>query len=329
MSNKTHALNLPSLSDSAMNLLNDILGGSFLGASRNIRQINGLFRLICVDEKAASTEILLDKLFKVGEYLIVTRGRNTPAIANAIRLMLRDLSAESVGASENLRKTIGTRKEQYNEESMRNRESLARFGANLLSDANTVMAFDFSSTMMAILDELALRGRQITVIVPESRVLDGGLPIANEATAKGHNVIFILDMAFSHFIPDTDAVLIGAETIFANGDCWNTIGSYPIASVAKMQGVPFYVATELIKIDPRSFVGSTKEIKPKDYSERSHHPDTFNQPELVSVIGPEMDNVSSSLITAYVTPKGILPPAHLRQETLFFLESIHTPILTQ
>lgn len=206
---------------------------------------------------------------------------------------------------------------------------MAEFGANLLQDCKTLVAFDYSSTMMAILDELAARDVHLKIVVPESRVLDGGRPIANEATDKGHSVHFTLDMAFPIFLQESDAVLIGAETIFANGDCWNTIGSYAIAALAKMYTVPLYVATELIKIDPQSFVGVRKVMKWDDFSRLLNYPETFRNPDLVSVTGPEMDHVPGSLITAYITPRGMLLPEHIRGETLQFLESINTPIFPE
>ena len=316
---------LPPLSGRAQDLFEKITGGDSLGASRNIRQINDLFDAVSNDESFSSGQALVAKLKAIGDYLIATRGKNTPAIGNAIRLLLLGLE-EATSDVEEIRIRIAERRKQFNAESLRNRQLLAEYGANLLSEAETILAFDYSSTMMAILDEIADRGRQVTVIVPESRVLDGGRPIANEATAKGHRVVFILDMAFSHFLKDTDAILIGAETILANGDCWNTIGSYPIAAMANMLGIPYYVATELLKIDPRSFVGLTRPMKHDVFAELLDYPDTFKHPELISVSAPEMDNVPGSMITAYITPRGILLPEHIRFEALQFLESINAPV---
>jgi ribose 1,5-bisphosphate isomerase len=303
-----------------------VIGGEFLGASRNIRQIHDLFSVIAEEGEGSPADIIRT-LVATGEYLIATRGKNTPAIANSIRMMLNGLDESSVTTRDEVREIVRERRDALTRESLRNRDLLAEVGANVLSNCDVLLAFDYSSTMMAILDELARRGRYIRVIVPESRVLDGGRPIANEATASGHSVSFLVDMAFAHALRECDAVLIGAETIFANGDCWNTVGSYPIAVLAARYGIPYYVATELIKIDPLSFMGLKREMKLDDYSRLLQYPETFTHPERVSVVAPEMDNVPGSLITAYITPRGLLLPEHLRDESLRFLESIGVPVL--
>ncbi|MDH3675260.1 MAG: translation initiation factor eIF-2B, partial [Anaerolineae bacterium] len=216
---------LPPLSDSAHQVIHQLLSGEYLGASRNIRQINDLFVSITESWTTPSAEELIHTLVATGDYLIATRGRNTPAIANAIRLVLRKLHDTPFATPNDVKTLIQTRRTEYNRLSLANAELIAECGANLLANSEVVLAFDYSSSIMAVLKRLADRGRKLQIIVPESRCLDGGRPIANEATGWGHSVTFIVDMAFGHFIPQADAVLSGAETIFANGDCWNTVGS--------------------------------------------------------------------------------------------------------
>lgn len=313
---------LPQLPNDAHLLLVKITGGESLGASRNIRQINDLFETIAEQSPTSTPESLIATLIETGDYLIATRGRNTPAIANAIQLMLKGLENESPASVADVRQLVAQRREEYNTESLRNRKLLAEYGANLLANSETILAYDYSSTMMAILEELADRGRQVHLIVPESRSLDGGRPISNEATDIGHTASFIIDAAFHHFLHKVDAVLIGAETIFADGDCWNTVGSYPIAVLAKKYQVPYYVATELIKIAPQSFTGRRRGMQPFDYASILNYPDGASNSEAVSVVAPDLDNVPGSLITSYVTQRGILLPEHIRGESKRFLDSI-------
>lgn len=316
-----HIPELPLLSDSARHTIQQLLSGEFLGASRNIRQINDLFVDIAAGWEGDSGQALVDTLLATGDYLSATRGRNTPAIANAIRLVLKGLQQESGTTPEQIQILIEARRTEYNALSIRNAELIAEYGANLLAACEVVLAFDYSSSMSAILKKLGERGRKIRLIVPESRSLDGGRPIVNEATTYGHTVVFIVDMAFSHFLPQSEAVLIGAETIFANGDCWNTVGSYPIAVLAQQHHIPFYVPTEFIKIDARSFTGQQKSIQPHNYAAILNYPTSLKQPDLVSVIAPDLDRVPASLITAYITPHGVMPPGQIWSETRQFLES--------
>lgn len=313
---------LPPLPESTQTLVDQLHSGKFLGASRNIRMINDLFCAIVEGWDSNDQFELIGTLRATGDYFIVTRGLNTPCIGNAIRLVLKGLEGEGSPTVESVRKFILTRRAEYNAQSIRNAERMAEFGANLIHDMRVVLPFDYSSTVIAVLKKTAEKGHKLRLIVAESRVLDGGRPIAREATAMGHSVIFCVDMAISHFMRQVDVVLFGAESFLANGDCWNTVGSYSVAELARLFKVPVYVATELIKVDPLSFGGTQKSIKPVEYARIFDYPNSFENPELVSTIAPDLDNIPHTLISGYITPVGVLLPEHLRGEALQFLESI-------
>ena len=184
--------------------------------------------------------------------------------------------------------------------------------------------------MAAVLRELGERGLQKRILIPESRDLDGGRPIVKEAAAVGHSVDFVIDMAVSYFIKDVDAVIIGAETIFANGGAWNTIGSFCMAALADHCNIPLYIPTELIKIDPNSFLGVEKEIKFDDYSEILNYPKSFNQPDMISVSAPALDFVPPEMITAFITEQGAINPYLLWEKARQFLLDIDVdPLKTE
>lgn len=312
----------PELPAAARPLFDQIFSGEFLGASRNIRQINNLFCEIVEAGALDSGPELATLLVATGAYISATRGRNTPAIGNAVQLMLHDLDQAAASVA-SLRDLILTRREENNARSLRNADLMAEHGANLFLDAEIILAFDYSSSQLAILKRLAERGRKIRVVVPESRCLDGGRPIAREASAWGHQIDFVVDLAFGHFLRRCDGVLIGAETILANGDCWNTVGSYVMAEMAQIFRVPYYVATELIKIDPQSFAGYRKPIKPLDYELILNNLERpFEHPSRISYIAPDLDTVPAALITGYITPRGVIPAAQLWSETERFLAAI-------
>ncbi len=312
---------LPMLPEAAQPIIAEIQGQS-LGASRHIRLINDLLCAIADYWGTASSQALIDCLLATGDYFIETRGRNTPAVGNAICMVLRGLSQETNLSIAQVRNLIHSRREEYNAESLRNVERIATYGANLFAGCKQILAFDYSSTMMAILKKLADRSLYKSLVVTEGRDLCGGPPIVKEATALGHTVHFVLDMAFHHYLGEVEAVLVGAETIFANGDCWNTVGSFPIAVVSQYYHVPFYVASELMKIDARSYQGIRKSMVLVDYSELFGYPDKFEHPEAVTVLAPNLDNVPASLINAYITERGVMPPESIWKEASLALESI-------
>jgi ribose 1,5-bisphosphate isomerase len=305
---------LPPLPETARLLAAELLSGRLLGASRGIRTINDLLCAIAEGWRSSAEE-LVETLLRTATFFVATRGLNTPAIGNALNPLIRQLETwRSASDPDTIREWIETHRNVYNAGSLRNTKRMAEVGASVLADAAAVLAFDYSSTMLAILERLGGCGRAIRVIVPESRCLDGGRAIAEEATVMGHSAVFVPDMSVGHFIGESDAVLIGAETIFANGDCWNTIGSYPLAELARIHHVPFYVATELIKLDTRSFDGIRPSVRPREFGALLGYPETFSHPERISVVAPELDTTPGSLITGYITPVGLLLPAHIREE---------------
>jgi ribose 1,5-bisphosphate isomerase len=300
----------------------ELLSGESLGASHNIRQITQLFATIAEEWSTPNGEELIDNLVLTGDFFIETRGKNTPAIGNALRWVLNGIEEYRSAKLGEIQEFIINQRKQYDQQSLENVEKIANLGANLFSDINTLLAFDYSSTMMAILQKMADRGKLINVLIPESRSLDGGKPILDEATEMGHSVQFMVDMAFPYFLPKVDAVLIGVESFMANGDGWNTIGSIVVAHMAKLYHIPYYVATELIKIDPNSYLGAGKKLTMQDYSGLLNYPEGFKHPELVDVVAPELDNVPGELITAYITQNGIIPSQNIYSNAKEFLQSI-------
>jgi ribose 1,5-bisphosphate isomerase len=313
---------IPQLPKAVVPMFIELESRQSLGASRNIRQINDLLCTIADQWDSPSVQGLIDCLHITGDYFIETRGCNTPAVSNALHMVLMDLNHDTASSITKVQDLIASRRKQYNDRSVQNTNNIGTFGANLCADSRALLIFDYSSSVMAILKKLADRGLYKRLIVTEGRDLVGGPPIVHEATDLGHSVEFVLDMAFHHFLGEVDAVLVGAETIFANGDCWNTVGSYPIAVLSHQLHVPYYIATELIKIDASSFQGICKPMKLVDYSDLFGYPSGYKHPELIKVSAPNLDNIPKSLITGYITEKGILPSEMIWSETFHFLESI-------
>src|SRR5207302_6151772 len=56
------------------------------------------------------------------------------------------------------------------------------------------------------------------------------------------------------FLSQCHAVVVGADTILANGDVLNKAGTALLAWAARGHGLPFYVLCETLKISPRRWV---------------------------------------------------------------------------
>ena len=294
--------------------LDKIIGGEYLGLSRNVRQINSLFSRICKTYENDKYK-LMEIIEMVSEYLIITRGKNTPSIKNALDLIFVDFKSYKDLSVSIISEQIILRTDQLNEESIRNAEIIANFGANLLSKSKLIMAFDYSSSVMNVLSKLADNNNYATIIVPESRILNGGFPIAEEAIKMGHKVEFIFDMAFCLKLKDTDAILIGAESFDINGDCWNTIGSYPISLLAFNYKVPVYVPTEFIKFNYKSLTNMKKEIISDSFKDSFNLPREVSDSKNISFYCEELEKIPAKYLKSYITPLGNISPEQMEIET--------------
>ncbi len=148
-----------------------------------------------------------------------------------------NLSAARRLAAEQAEALIGTSRRAVTE--------CAAKAAGLLGPGRTVMTHSLSSTVVEVcrlLKDVGLR-----MIVTESRPLEEGRQLAERLSAWNVSTTYITDAQMGLFVAKADAVLVGADSVLANGAVVNKAGTYPLALAARDQGVPFYVCCESFK----------------------------------------------------------------------------------
>ncbi|MEO7999052.1 MAG: S-methyl-5-thioribose-1-phosphate isomerase [Gemmatimonadaceae bacterium] len=146
-------------------------------------------------------------------------------------------------------------------------------------------------------------GRRITVFADETRPLRQGARLtAWELTRAGIPVTVLPDSAAASLLRegDIDLVIVGADRIASNGDVANKIGTYPLALAAREHNVPFYVAAPWSTVDADTENGAFIPIEQRDAAELQP------LPLHVSVFNPAFDVTPASLISAYITDRGVL-----------------------
>ena len=297
---------LPALPARAEEILRKILNGEILGASRSIRLINQAF---CIQaDESRDVSALASHIRQWADYLVQTRGALSPAVGNAIQIVLKGLEKASADDRvDDVRSFLHIQVEAYNQRSIENVQKIAQIGANLLADGQTVMAYDYSSSVTQVLSRAAENGKHLKVVIPESRALNGGLPILREILPCGHDVLFTVDAAMGQELKRCQAVLVGAESLTAQGGFWTTIGTCSAAILAQYHRVPFYVPTELIKFDLRSQRGVYRSVERVDLPIFDFQ-DLASLPERVKVECDDLEYTPRELVTAYITEQGLLPP---------------------
>jgi methylthioribose-1-phosphate isomerase len=123
----------------------------------------------------------------------------------------------------------------------------------------------------------------------------------------GIPVTLITDNMAGHFLKSgrIGCVVVGADRIAANGDVANKIGTYPVAVLAKENGVPFFVAAPISTLDLTLASGGQIPIEQRAPSEVTHVFGTRVAPLGTAVENPAFDVTPSRYVNAIITEKGV------------------------
>lgn len=129
---------------------------------------------------------------------------------------------------------------------IKNRQKmLTKHATSGLEHCNTIMTISRSSAVTEVLKQLPQR--PLHIIVCESRPGYEGRVLAIELAENQICVDYIIDAAISNHIDRADAVLVGADTILADGSVVNKCGTSLLAIAAKYFCIPFYVVADTNK----------------------------------------------------------------------------------
>jgi methylthioribose-1-phosphate isomerase len=195
--------------------------------------------------------------------------------------------------------------------------ALGRFGAELLSDGDTVLthcnagalatAGDYG-TALGVIRGAIDAGKRIAVIADETRPFLQGLRLTAWELAKDDiPVTVITDNMAGHVMKSgkVNVVVVGADRIAANGDAANKIGTYMVAVLARKHEIPFYVAAPISTLDLSLKTGEEIPIEERDGREITHIGTNQIGPEGVAVHNPAFDVTPAELITAIITDRGV------------------------
>lgn len=304
-----HTLPLP---PTVADLLTGIDRGEVLGASRQLVVLGDALLGIAAARRTDPTRLRQD-VARLLEHVTRTRGASSHAVVNGMALMTRGLlvlddDADSAALGAELTAAV----EDFRTGLARWLEDLRRHGVRVLSGSDVVLAYDYSSTVAQVLADVAAGRDGLRVFVPEARSLDGGLKYLPDWRGLGLTVHLIPDSAVGWAVASCDAVVVGAETLSAEGGCYNTVGTATTAREAKRIGVPVHVLSVLLKTDLGS-AGAARPIPSLDFLDRVGTCATDDGSGL-TLRGdfPDLDYTPPQDIADVVTEAGVLPPAQVR-----------------
>jgi len=278
-----------------------------LGTSAVIGMYGQALEMLAAESTARSGRELAEQALILISYFLKTRGRFTVAVANSFAALRTQLDEMRAGDSNVAEVSLALRDFHRGLASDRQErlDAIAAAGANQLSGADSLLLYDYSSTVFKIVAALAKENGNLQLIVPESRTCNGGLPILRHGKELACRQWLVPDAALAFAMPKCDAVLVGVESFFRDGSFTNTVGSLTTAIIANHFAVPFFAATDLSKADH----GQSRDAQP----ERTFREPLAGHSELldgdrIGTTYPPLEKTPGNLVTAYITEKGVLEP---------------------
>jgi translation initiation factor 2B subunit (eIF-2B alpha/beta/delta family) len=174
---------------------------------------------------------------------------------------------------------------------------IARRAARLLGPNKTLMTHSLSSTVVAACREL--QGRGLRVIVTESRPLAEGRRLAEMLAAWRVPTTYLTDAQMGLWVQQADAVVVGADSVLADGAVVNKVGTYPLALVARDRSVPFFVCCESFKF--RCEKTDAIALEEMDTAELG-----FDPPAGVALRNCYFEVTPARLVTGWITENGLI-----------------------
>ena len=300
---------IPQFPPAAKKIVNQIENKDVLGASKHVSMIVEACNITSQQSTAVNSKELIDLFSHSMQYFIQTRGTETIAVRNAFDQINDGFDKLQDAPIQDTKKFIDQQCNQYIEDSKKAILRIAKFGGNLLSNYKSILVFDYSSTVVAILNWMSGVGYPINLVVPECRLVNGGRAVLEQVNTSDHKIHFIPDVGIGNSIKEVDAVLVGVETVFSDGSFTNTLGTNMITVLARANSVPVYAATELLKVDVNSISGSNRDLGHQNLDTFSDYLGNLLSHKKVSIRVPLVDLIPANNLDAYITECGIINPS--------------------
>lgn len=171
----------------------------------------------------------------------------------------------------------------------------------------TVMLHSLSGTVLEVLGACIPPIEQIVIL--EGRPLYEGRTVAQTLSAHSAALTLITDAQADIFLPTCQAVVVGADSILADGGILNKAGTALLARAARGHGIPFYVLAETLKISPRAWSGDLALLEEHPGQEVWSDP-----PPGVAVRNFYFDHTPAELITQIITEQGPLSVDEIKKQ---------------
>ncbi len=270
--------------------------------------------------KANTYETLLKELKDYCEKLIICR----PTAINLKWATEEMLEVAENSNKDNFKENLTNQALKMIEDDVAICRKIGENGAELLKNCNSILTHCNAGRLATVKYGTALspvyiskeNGHNLKVFADETRpLLQGARLTAFELCDANIDTTVICDNMVSYVMKNglVDAVLVGCDRVALNGDIANKIGTSGVAILAKHYNIPFYVCMPFSTFDKNIKTGDDIEIEMRDGSEIG---DMWYEktmiPQNAKTLNPAFDITDHSLITAFITEKGVFTPDEIK-----------------
>jgi ribose 1,5-bisphosphate isomerase len=177
----------------------------------------------------------------------------------------------------------------------RSKELIVKNGVRFFRH-KTVMTHCESTEVEAIL----IAAEPKLVYATETRPMFQGFSTSKKLAAAGISVKLITDGACGFYLPECSAIAVGSDALRVEGVV-NKIGTLPLAISAKEMKIPFYVMSNLLKIDRRKHI--ILELR---------SPNEIHSPMRgIKIVNPAFDITPWKYVTSVITECGAYKPSKM------------------
>lgn len=297
-------MNIP---DEVVTIAEDIKTMRIRGAGRIARAAANVLKIAALEYRDGKD---LDKykayMQQIADLLKSTRP-TAVSLPNAVNFVMKVLKEGQFSSVEEAKLAVIERAEYFISYSKKATQKIGEIGSKLITDGDKILTHCNSSAALSVIIEAWKRGKDIEVFATETRPKFQGHITISKLVKAGLEVTLVPDSSTRYLMKKLDKVVVGADTVTANGAVINKIGTSQIALAAKEHSVNFFVAAESFKFSPHTVIGELVKIEERSPLEVVSEEYLSRNPK-IKVFNPAFDVTPPTYIDAIITEIGVIPP---------------------
>jgi translation initiation factor 2B subunit (eIF-2B alpha/beta/delta family) len=257
--------------------------------------------LMAFSEEADSenTDQFYTEIVEAGQRLIKTRPSMAPLFnyVNEVLLALCE-GKEGAGDVKGQKELVMRVSSEYLKRSKEARNRIRAHMDDLIKANSTILIHSYSQTVVQSLVYAKSQGKNMKVIVTESRPVFEGRKTAEVLVQNEIRTTLIADMTSFSVLENMDLILVGCDTLCEAGIV-NKTGTMGLAIAASHFNVPVYVLCEKNKMIPPAYM-TKPDIVEQDPGE------ILEAPKGIAIYNIYFDVTHHSLVTGIITEDGIM-----------------------